>query len=364
MRNMAEGAAHSMFNAVGNTFDKIGASIKLDEIKNDKNNRTGLLNGVFYAVLNLHMALIDLVHMSTRIRLDDMPTQDSKEVAKRLFTNIENNIIPDDKKAETYIRIISLNPYNYNLYISMMDKYGDENGQISALSKYFSISIDDKKGSMAMEYIKNNCGETEEDAMAAKEKLIEYCASLGLEVTDDLECMKFINEKLEKFDLKYRTVDGIVCETRQDADLAKKELPEIKDFIAQLKKPSLDDTLDYEEELLKKKQEYIDTFHSVLKDKYLKTIDGYLHDFDIFFCSMGIFKSGTRKEAAAAKAVKKAKGMKINSEEDYENACTQIREFLPHIGITEEEAAEAFTILETKKENIGKKGFFASLFGK
>ena len=101
------------------------------------------------------------------------------------------------------------------------------------------------------------------------------------------------------------------------------ELPEIKDFIAQLKKPSLDDTLDYEEELLKKKQEYIDTFHSVLKDKYLKTIDGYLHDFDIFFCSMGIFKSGTRKEAA-----------------------------------------EAFTILETKKENIGKKGFFASLFGK
>ena len=147
-------------------------------------------------------------------------------------------------------------------------------------------------------------------------------------------------------------------------DAAKEELPKIQEFMQQISAPTFDSLLDYEKDLLEKKEKFTELFVSELKDKYLAVFDKYLKDFEAEFCSMGIFKSGTRKEAGQFKAAKYAKGLKISSESEYHDAYEQFINLLPNWGITEEEAQEGLSILNRKKENIGKKGLFGGLFKK
>lgn len=364
MRNAAEGVAHSMFNAVGNKFDKMIANSELKSIFNDKSNKAKMSDGVYNAIQNLHMTLVDLLRENTDIKINDIPSESDCETATRLLNNIESGTVPEEKINELYMQVMQLNPYNLDLYIAMMKRFGDSNKQLGIIAKYFDVGLDNVKDDIALGFIKENQGETEEDAISAKEKLVKFCDDISLDVSDELECMKYINQRLYDFDLAYRTVDGIECESRESADTAKEELPKIQEFMQQISAPTFDSLLDYEKDLLEKKEKFTELFVSELKDKYLAVIDKYLKDFDAKFCSMGIFKSGTRKEAGQFKAAKYAKGLKISSESEYHDAYEQFINLLPNWGITEEEAQEGLSILNRKKENIGKKGLFGGLFKK
>jgi hypothetical protein len=362
IRNVAEGAAHSMFNAVGNKFDKMMANSELKSIFKDKANREKLIKGVYAATENLHMTLVDLLGEYTDVKIKDIPSDRDCETAKRLLNNIESGTVPEEKINELYMQAMDLNPYNLDLYIAMMKRYGDADKQLGTTAKYFEVGLDNVKDDIALDFVKENQGETEEDAVLAKEKLIKFCQDLSLDVSDELECMKYINKRLYDFDLAYRTVDGVECRTRENADMAREELPKIQEYMQQISAPTLDSLLDYENDLLLKKEEFSGMFESDLKEKYLEIFDKYLYDFDLKFCSMGIFKSGTRKEAGQDKAVKYAKKVKITSEEDYKQAYEQFVNLLPLWGLTEEEAEEAMEVLNKKRENLGKKGLFGGLF--
>jgi len=122
--------------------------------------------------------------------------------------------------------------------------------------------------------------------------------------------------------------------------------------------------VDYESDLLAKKQEFENAFRSELKQKYLAQIDKYLKDFEGYFCNIGFMKTVDRGTAAKERAMKFAKSYKINSKADAEKACEELKIFLPKLGLTEDGGREAINYLLDKGEKSENKSGVFGLFKK
>ena len=363
MRNMAEGAGHTLFNAVGNAMSTSNANRQLNELFKNQVVRDLLNNGVLNAVWNLHFVLMDFLLDKLNICVWDFPGIEEKEKAKRMLGNINSSVLTDEDRKGIIKEAFELNPYSEQLYKVMFDYYTDDVDNISALAEYFGCDINSEKEKKAYEFLMENIGTTEEEAKAAKEGLLEYYKKIGITEYENLPSYQHITSVLEKFDIEYRTVDGVVFETREDADLSKAELSDIQEFMNTIKQPTKEDTLKYEEELKQKRIEFDERFTSKLKDKYLAVMDKYLADFDKLFCTISLFKKGTRKEAGQAKAVNFLKKQDTSTKEKREEALRLLREYLPEIGITEAEATDAIEYLKKKEyeEYYGKESSFSKI---
>lgn len=355
MRNMAEGAAHSIVNAIGNSIDKENAKSELNSLFRNKSTQKSLADGCFIVVCCMHYALIEILGEAINSKDFDCPKKNDSELAAKLLNNLNKGLFDEEKEKEIYAELIQLNPYNFSLFQSMFEKYGDSRGEIGKLAYHFDIQLDGIKDEAALKFIKENQGISEEDALTGKEKMIVYCKEMSLEIRDDLECVKYINARIKKFDLEYRTVDGIVCSTREAAELARNELVKIQEFMQSIEAPKKNSLLDYEQDLLSKKALFEESFKSELKPKYLGQIEEYLKDFETYFCSMGLFKNGTRKEAGKEKAVKFVKSHIMKNIEDTENVRTELLNMLPKFGLMEEEAAAAIEFIDKTKCEIERK---------
>lgn len=348
--NMASGAVHSIANAAGNFLTELQAESDLKALFNDENLCIFLSEGVYISAFSIIYVYIQLVGADYEWK--DV-SEESSSKAQRLINNLKSGSINEDKISEICKEVIDLDPYNIELYEYLFEKYGDD-GTLSAIADYFNIAdFADKKDEFALEYVKNNQGETEEDAIKAKELLIEYCKNINLEISDSLKCMQFINSLIKDFDLKYRTVDDVVCETRDGADFSREELPKIVEFMKDITPLNSEPLLPYERNLLAKREEFEQLFSSEVSKKYLGIIKNYLDKFDKEFCRTRLFSSVDRHQAARDRALRYAKGLKYSSLEDYEESYKKLEKFIePNLGITLDEAIEAKEYLEKKKAKI------------
>lgn len=350
--NAASGAFHSLINKAGNAADKFKANLALQEIFDDPNTEKALRKGVYRAAFHLHYVLIALLQDSGLNIAWDCPNSEAIDTASRLLNNLKSGAVPQEKANELYLNIFNLNPYNTDLFQNLLDIYRDKEGQLGALSDYYGVDLNSYKDECALKYVKENQGTTEEDAVQAKAILLKYCEEISLNPADDLECMQYINKRLFDFDLQYRTVDEVVCETRDGADFAREELGKITEFMGQISAPTSESLLDYEEDMLAKKKIFEETFSSELKEKYLNKINAHLADFDKKFCSMGLFKSGNRKEAGQERLLNLIKKHDTSSPEEIENAYTYMRSLLPKVGLEENEAEKTLQYLEQCKDEV------------
>lgn len=328
------------------------ANSELKQIFSDPNTRATIESGVFEAAFALHHVLINLISDAKQEAVWGVPSESNITTAQRLLNNMKSGAVPKDKVNQIYQEILALNPYNLELFEHMLAVFGDENGEIGALADYYGVDLQYSKDMQALQYVKGIQGETEEDSVKAKEMLIEYCGTLSLPVTDELDCMKYINQRLEDFDLQYRTVDGVVCTTRDSADFAREELQALQAFFSEIAPPTSESLLDYEAELLEKRTEFEERFSSELKQKYLDKINGYLADFDKKFCTTGLLKKVDRKQAGKDRLLKAMKKADTSSLEKIEEARRSIEELLPKLGLVQEDTAEAVQYLEKQKDKI------------
>lgn len=350
--NAAEGAAYAIFNAIGNAWDTRKANNILYEIFKDPNTKGKLRKGVYNAAFQLHYALIALI-LDSEIEVKwDVPNSETTSKSNRLLNNLKSGAIPKEKANDLYLQVLELDPYNMELFEHLFDTYGDKKGELGELADHFSVDLQSYKDKCALDYIKQNKGKTEEDAVKAKDKLYDYCEEISLIATDDLDCMQYINKRLYDFDRKYRTVDEVVCETRDGADFAREELGKITEFMEQVSAPEPDSLLDYEEDLLEKKKKFEETFSSELKEKYMGIINEYLEDFDSNFCSYGLFKSGDRKEAGQERLYSLVKKQPISTPEEIEQAYTYMLGLLPKVGLKEQEAEKTLDYLTQCKDAV------------
>lgn len=348
--NMASGAVHSIANAAGNFMTELQAESDLKALFKDENVKLLLIEGVYLSSLSMMFVFIKLIGIDYNWgTVDDY---DSSK-AQRLINNLKSDSINDEKVPDICKEVIALNPYNLEIYEYLFAKYGDD-GSLSILTNYFDIDgFTNTKDEKALEYVKNNQGETEEDAIKAKKLLIEYCKKINLDVNDNFECIKYINSLIADFDLKYRTVDDFVCETREGADFSRKELSKITEFMKDISPLNSEPLLPYERNLLAKREEFKSLFSSEVSKKYLEIINDYLDKFDKEFCRTKVFSYVDRHQAARDRALRYAKGLKYATMEDYKESYKKLEKFIePNLGITLDEAIEAKQYLEKKKNKL------------
>lgn len=350
--NLASGAVHSAVNLAGNLISEMEAAASLNNLFEDENTRQTLIDSVYISAFNLQYACIMLSGQDYAWGLVD---GESTNKAQRLLNNLVSGAISDEKIAEICSQIVELDPYNVEFYVYLFNKFGDD-GSLTELANYFCINELIKiKEIFALKYVKDNQGDTEESAIDAKKLLIEYCNSINLPISDNLECFTYIDGLIADFDLKYRTVDGVECSTREAADFSREELPAIKEFMESVTPLKGDPLLPYEKDLLSKKDVFENTFSSEVSKKHLDTINSYLEKFEKQFCKTQIFSSVSREQAAKDRALKYAKGLKFSNLEEYEREYEKFIQFLePNLGITIDEAGEAKAYLEKKKARLEK----------
>lgn len=350
--NLASGAIHGVVNFAGNLISEMEASANLSSLFKNPNTRQSLIDGVYKSAFALHNACILIVGKNYSWSEIE---EDEALKAQRLLNNLMSGSIGDEKVAEVCNMIINLNPYNTQFYDYLFNKFGDD-GSLTELATYFCIDeLIDIKNNYALQFVKDNQGETEESAIEAKKLLKEYCSSIKLDVSDNLECFKYINDLIADFDLKYRTVDEVECSTREAADFSRKELPVIQEFMTAVVPLSGDPLLPYEKDLLSKKENFETTFSSEVSKKYLDVINSYLEKFDKQFCKTQLFSSVSREQASKDRALRYAKGLKFSNLADYEREYEKFIKFLePNLGITIDEATEARLYLEKKKSVLEK----------
>ena len=349
-RNLIEGVGHSAFNAIENSISERNARKKIEAICSDEENKELLASGLEKSICKLHITLLQLLN-----KLDEWKPLGEEDIQKslRLLNNIGNSVLSEDDQNRMLVEAWELNPYNDELYMKLIQKNADKSKEITKVAEYFGIDLSMQKDAIALEYLNSIIGTTEEDAWKAKEKLLEYYKTLAMEFSDDLESYQTVEKVIQKFDLEYRTVEDFECTTREEADKSREELEKIKSFIGNIVAPTKDSLLDYEENLLKLKDEYSESFSSEIAQKYVQTIEEYLKEFDKLFCSVGILKNKVeRKEAGLTRAVKYAKELDVSTEQAVKDSKEKLKVFLPLVGLTEAEAQKAFDTIDKQREKL------------
>ena len=145
MRNMAEGAGHTLVNAVGNAVSTSNANRQLNDLFRNQSVRDLLNNGVLNAVWNLHFVLMDFLLDKLNICTWDFPGTEEKEKAERMLGNINSTVLSDEERKEIMKEAFELNPYSEQLYKAMFDYYPEDVDNITELAEYFGCDIESEK---------------------------------------------------------------------------------------------------------------------------------------------------------------------------------------------------------------------------
>ena len=349
--NLVEGAAHSVINAIGNSITRKWAEGEMAKLFNSQNLRQDMIDSVYNSCFNLHLLLLEIVAKHSSVTIGGTVSATDEAKAQAMFNNFMAINLDEEKRAKFINDIFSLNPYQRDFYKALTQKFGDKTQEFEKFSDFFGINIFEIKNEILVEFVNEHIGKTEEDAYRCQEQMQDLASVIGLDTMQILQANAIIKERLEELDLIYRTVEGIVLETRDEADLAREELKEIQEIMATIVAPTKESTLSYENALLEKKDK-VNSYKTAVKNKYLAQIDDYLMDFDKKFRNESFFSgSMTREEAADQRALQYVKTLSVDSYDELDKAREALIEFLPEVGITLEQATAANQYFE-RCENI------------
>lgn len=158
-------------------------------------------------------ALYDTEQIDLR---DPVSLEDFRRV-NAVLKNLTEGKIPESKVDSVALEIFEKYPYNADLIEWALDRYGDENGDLQIIAKYFHIDLDDKKYRRIQGAFVSIDFSTEESTLTGLEKYLAREKFLGWK--DDNNRIK-IEQKLKEFDQIARTVDGVEYPTRDIAQNA------------------------------------------------------------------------------------------------------------------------------------------------
>ncbi len=186
-------------------------------------------------------------------------------------------------------------------------------------------------------------------------KMNNYAKTIGLSENEIDKGKRIIEQQLAKLDEEYRTVDGIIFETRAKADLARVELVKINEIIQTVQSSPSDPTLAYEEYIIGKRNE-VNAFITEVKNKYIELLNKHLVDFDNKFRTVSFMNIvSTREEAVRKKALNIAKKQVYKSLDDIIQIKENLQEYAILRGVKFEELIEVNDYLN-EKENFLKTG--------
>ena len=350
--NAVEGIGYSIVNAIGNAFSRSEANRKIKNLFESKSLRQEMICSVYYSCFNLHNLLIDLVNQNTRYNIGGRISSSDSQKAQAMFNNLMTISLTPEKRDIFITQIFQLNPYDDEYYTKLIQAMGDKDNSIGKFSEFFGVNIFAIKNDILVDYVNKNIGETEESALKCKSDMVAKAAEIGLDLMEIVQASNILNERLNYFDEQYRTVEDIVFDTREEADLARVEkeaLDSLRNSIHEAPQPL---TLSYEKELLSIKTQ-MEAYKTKIKEKYIKEIDELLEEFDKTFRQVDKFgDTSTREEAANRRALEYATSIPTLSFEELDEAYNKLEAFLPELGITKELSDGAFEFLDKREEAL------------
>ncbi len=339
--NLAEGAVHSAINFIGNCVSRARAESQLEKLFNSEHLRQDMIDSVYDSCFNLHLLLLAIIRKHSKIRIGGVVSETDVQKAQAMYNNFMSLNLDEEKKAKFINDIFQLNPYQRDYYKTLIEKFGDENKELENFAAFSGMNVFEIKNEILVDYVEKHLGETEADAHKCKKNMESLAVKIGLDSMLIVQANAIIAQRLEELDLLYRTVDEIVFETREEADLAKDELKKIQKIMDTIQPPTKESTVSYETEL-KEKRNQIDSLKTKVKEKYLSKIDKHLEDFDKKFRGEGFFSSGmTREEAGNEKALKYVKTLPVSTYEELDKARELLIAYLPEVGLTIEQITSA-----------------------
>ena len=250
--NMASGAVHGVFNAFGNIASSLAASSAASKVYKKEETLYALLRGLYRTILSIHLVYCEYLDM-------EIPEYDM-EKAKIILTNIPD--MPQSDKIPQLIKCIKTCPIYEEIYFSAVDELGDEKGEIADIAKKFGLGSEvikyksklavrpidiDKLTEMEGAYstqlmIETELKENQEIQELYNDKWIRYVdktlesaqdmrskteiemKKLGLtpEMMDNEKWDK-LNNWIRKADIEPRMVKGILYDTKEQAQIARRE---------------------------------------------------------------------------------------------------------------------------------------------
>ena len=260
--NLATGMAHSAANAVGNIASSISASNKKSALFKREETRNTYARGLFVTMFNLHYAVARALEKNSNCPVTYLSKGAANE-ADAIFHNIKKGIVPKEDIPDQLIRVISIYPYDKEVYEYIFDNYGDQEGELLILSDYFGCSLHKKIYSeLETKFVGINFLDPEA-LNSAKEGFSHVCSHYGISSKDYLEAM---NKILLMHHENRRTYDSV---TYPDHETVERVREEIKNLVDRVEKLSGNN-----EELIRSIIQETEGLRCETKEKYLN----YLRD--------------------------------------------------------------------------------------
>ena len=236
MMNAASGIAHSAFNAVGNVGSGIAASS--DKAAIYKKYKEPLNTALMQDLYDIRNAIRTALQKEAGI-VCKYVTDSEYDKAKAIWNNYRLGRIPAEKKKEQIIEALTLNPYSIEIYDSIWEDFGDENGELRKMAAYFGIPLEQQIAEIAEQYgddlFTKNCSlyeesfdkktaavQIENQIKATLDELVQYCKRQTIS-EDNISKIAQCKQLLEEIDIEVRTVKGVTYDTRELAENVRKD---------------------------------------------------------------------------------------------------------------------------------------------
>lgn len=268
--NAVTGAAHSAFNLVGNMVTSVGMNSKKEKLFIDSSTMDDLAQGIMSNVFQIHYAVVDALICNNNSFVARYPDEKNIEMSKALLNNLKTGLIPKEKEEEIIRNSVYNNPYNEEIYLYLLKAFGDENRGIEHITGFLNLNIEKEINSLIEEYFRGLSKDTEEVTFKSLEEFKKFAESINF-----ADISKYLDEFeriLKEHDINIRTVDDILFETREEAEIARGEYDEIME-IRKMVIANSEKTIKAAIEAIEAK-----SFKSIIKDKYLKELNKELEE--------------------------------------------------------------------------------------
>lgn len=214
---------HGIFNTIAKAGDE--ASNKKEREKEFRKVKQAIKDELLWIAIDMPGSVAELLHQEVGGEdYRDPRTDVDFQKAENIFKNLKDNNIPESQRDKAAIEVFALNPQLEGFLPWCVKTYGDPEGEFEQAASFFRVDISKTKKDILNSIINID---TEENAIASKGALKEKEIELSISAP---ELEQKVDMAIAEFDLKYRTVDNVEFETRDEADEARRQLKEKQDL--------------------------------------------------------------------------------------------------------------------------------------
>lgn len=276
--NVATGAVHSIANSIGNMISDAHIAEKKRRMYADKKTINELCQALYITIFSIQDAFIEILEDEEDIEIERPSDEDSAR-SDAIINNIKGGRCLQNQIAKALADSVILNPYNRENYELALSYFGDSNGQIEEIAKYFYVDLKQVKQKIMDDFIDKTDNEilyagnakNTEFWNKKKEELRKKEEWLGYISTRSKYIISRLDDQIETGNSYQKIANGQIYPTVEKADSIRKDLDAINKIVAMgLSKEEIKSRLDqltFENEEIQEQKE-------VLAERREKIIEG------------------------------------------------------------------------------------------